>query len=177
MTAVKNDTAQYRQWIIAAAQDRSVPSDLALAVARQESRLQHYWQSGPHAGEVKISPKGAIGIMQVEPYNAGGRNLYDPKQNIEAGVAYLALMFQTFNSWPLAVAAYDAGEGRVSGWLKGINTLPRVVAGVAPEAYRRQDRPERRPGEDQRHAWPAQHGGRAVAHIVFFRPGKQACGH
>jgi len=134
---MKNDTAQYRQWIIAAAQGRSVPSDLALAVARQESRLQHYWQSGPHAGEVKISPKGAIGIMQVEPYNAGGRNLYDPKQNIEAGVAYLALMFQTFNSWPLAVAAYDAGEGRVSGWLRGINTLPRetveyarAVAGV-----------------------------------------------
>ena len=121
---MKNDVAQYQQWIVQAAQALGVPAELALRVARQESGVQHYWASGPKSGQLKISPKGAIGVMQVMPGSSGGRDLSDPRQNIEAGMAYLSDMYVRYRSWPLAVAAYNAGPERVEGWLKGINTLP-----------------------------------------------------
>ena len=117
---MKNDVAQYQQWIVQAAQALGVPAELALRVARQESR----WRQYDERGAVLRSPSGAVGILQVMPGSSDGRDLSDPRQNIEAGMAYLSDMYVRYRSWPLAVAAYNAGPERVEGWLKGINTLP-----------------------------------------------------
>jgi soluble lytic murein transglycosylase-like protein len=107
---MKNDVAQYRQWIVQAAQALGVPAELALRVARQESGVQHYWASGPKSGQLKMSPKGAIGVMQVMPSNAAGFDLRDPYGNIQAGVRYLAAMLRQFGgNQALAVAAYNCG--------------------------------------------------------------------
>ena len=119
-----NDSAQYRQWIIAAAQRYGVPSELALRVAQQESGVQQYWQTGPRAGQLKLSPKGALGIMQVMPANGAGFDLRDPYGNIQAGVRYLAEMYPRFDTWPLAAAAYNAGPARVDEYIAGSKALP-----------------------------------------------------
>ena len=63
------------------------------------------------------SYKGARGLMQLMPATAmrfGVTNIYDPKQNIDAGVKYMRWLLNTFNQdMALALAGYNAGEGAV----------------------------------------------------------------
>lgn len=66
-----------------------------------------------------VSAKGAIGLMQVLPDTGaryGIRNLTHAEQNLKAGTRYLrALMDQFDDNLSLALAAYNAGEGAVTG--------------------------------------------------------------
>lgn len=68
------------------------------------------------------SHKGASGLMQLMPATArrfGVTSIYDPKQNIEAGVRYMRWLLDHFNQdIVLALAGYNAGEGAVMkhGW-------------------------------------------------------------
>jgi membrane-bound lytic murein transglycosylase MltF len=63
------------------------------------------------------SYKGARGLMQLMPPTAmrfGVTNIYDPKQNIDAGVKYMRWLIDKFdNNISLALAGYNAGEGAV----------------------------------------------------------------
>lgn len=65
-----------------------------------------------------VSPKGALGLMQLIPATAsrfGVRNAFDAEENVEGGVKYLKHL-QTLYSGDnrLALAAYNAGEGAVA---------------------------------------------------------------
>ncbi len=74
-----------------------------------------------------VSPKGAVGLMQVLPataqrYGVSGRpqadawrrKLTDPRTNIRAGARYLRYLLDLFpGQLDLALAAYNAGEGAV----------------------------------------------------------------
>ena len=68
------------------------------------------------------SYKGASGLMQLMPATArrfGVTKIYDPRQNIDAGVKYMRWLLDTFNQdVVLALAGYNAGEGAVMkyGW-------------------------------------------------------------
>ncbi len=68
------------------------------------------------------SHKGASGLMQLMPATArrfGVTKIYDPKQNIDAGVKYMRWLLNKFNGDViLALAGYNAGEGAVMkyGW-------------------------------------------------------------
>lgn len=63
------------------------------------------------------SHKGASGLMQLVPETAkrfGVKNIYNPKQNIKAGVKYMRWLLDKFDGdMRLALAGYNAGEGAV----------------------------------------------------------------
>lgn len=77
-----------------------------------------------------VSPKGAMGLMQLIPSTAqrfGVQNPFDPKENIQGGVIYLRYLLNLFGgNLPLSLAAYNAGEQTVirSG---GIPEIPETV--------------------------------------------------
>jgi len=83
----------------------NIPESLAFSLITQES-------GGKQSA---VSPKGATGIMQLMPGTAKelGVDMNDPYQNIEGGMRYLSQQYDRFGSWPLALAAYNAGPGAV----------------------------------------------------------------
>jgi soluble lytic murein transglycosylase len=102
---------------------RNVNTEWALvhSLIRQESMFDEQAQS----------PVGALGLMQLMPgtaketsrklgigYDKAGLTLR-PDYNIRLGSAYLNDMLARFGgSYPLAIAAYNAGPGRVDGWVE-----------------------------------------------------------
>lgn len=71
------------------------------------------------------SSKGASGFMQLMPDTAkrfGVTNIYNPKQNIKAGIKYMRWLLDKFGGdMRLALAGYNAGEGAV---IKYGNKIP-----------------------------------------------------
>ena len=97
----------YGELIHQKAEKYDVDPNLVAAVMEQESRFRARAQS----------PVGAKGLMQLMPRTGkwmGARNLYDPEQNIDAGVKYIKYLDKRFNGdLKKIIAAYNAGEGNV----------------------------------------------------------------
>jgi soluble lytic murein transglycosylase-like protein len=95
-------------YVAADAEHYRVPVALVRAIVQQESN----WQV------CSISPKGAVGLMQLMPVTAqrlGVTDLCNPGQNVSGGVRHLAWLMSRFhNDLRLVAAAYYAGEGRIT---------------------------------------------------------------
>lgn len=95
-----------------------------------------------------VSPKGALGLMQLIPATAerfGVRNPFDARENIEGGVTYLNYLLNRFRGdVPLSLAAYNAGENSVlrAHGIPPIRETRRYVAKVT-SLYRAGSRLER----------------------------------
>ncbi|TGK86371.1 lytic transglycosylase domain-containing protein [Leptospira montravelensis] len=69
-----------------------------------------------------VSPKGAMGLMQLMPETAeslGVNDPFDPEENIGGGVKFLKGLMKEFKDPEKAIAAYNAGPGAVKRY-KGI---------------------------------------------------------
>jgi soluble lytic murein transglycosylase len=108
--------------VIAPLGPREPEPALIHAIIRQESMFD--------AGAV--SPSGALGLMQLMPATARSvagklkvkrfrpaQLTQDPRFNVTLGSDYLADLIDHFNgSYVMAIGGYNAGPGRVSGWLR-----------------------------------------------------------
>ncbi|HVE71509.1 MAG TPA: lytic transglycosylase domain-containing protein [Thermoanaerobaculia bacterium] len=97
----------YGDLIYAKSKKYGVDPALVAAVIEQESRFK------PRAK----SHVGARGLMQLMPRTGrwmGARDLYNPEQNVDAGVKYIAYLDKRFDGdLKKMVAAYNGGEGNV----------------------------------------------------------------
>lgn len=104
---VRTDTSAYDKLIRKTAKKHRVNRALVKAIIHAESAFNPY----------ATSHKGARGLMQLLPSTAamyGVSDLYDPAQNIKAGVKHLKYLLKKYrNNSRLAVAAYNAGETAV----------------------------------------------------------------
>jgi len=86
----------------------SLPPELIHSVIQVESNYDRY----------AVSPKGALGLMQLIPATArrfGVRDAFNPADNIQGGARYLRHLLELYGGdYPLALAAYNAGEGAVA---------------------------------------------------------------
>jgi soluble lytic murein transglycosylase-like protein len=93
--------------ILTSSRRHGVDPKLVFAVMHQESGFK----------QRAVSHKGASGYMQLMPATArrfGVTDIFDPAQNIDAGVRYLRFLLDLFdNDVELALAGYNAGEYRV----------------------------------------------------------------
>ena len=67
-----------------------------------------------------VSPAGAAGLWQLMPATARRFGLvvspdhderFDPRKSTEAAAQYLKFLYGFFQDWPIAIAAYNSGEG------------------------------------------------------------------
>lgn len=106
--AAANGRVPYEVVIQTTGRALSVDPRLIKAVIYAESRYN------PRA----VSPRGAMGLMQLMPETArelGVRDPFSPVQNIIGGTRYLRRQLKTFGDLRLALAAYNAGPATVVG--------------------------------------------------------------
>lgn len=122
--------------LAAAAAESGVDPWLLAGVARQESLFVAHARS----------PRGAVGVMQLLPTTArghavalglGGRPALDqPGINIRIGARELKRLLDRFGAVEPALAAYNAGEGRVRRWLREEPDRFRFTEAIPiPETY------------------------------------------
>ena len=94
----------------------AAPMALLMAIMREESAFD----------ERAVSTANCLGLIMLKPETAdrfAGRRLrreelFDPATNIATGARYLAWVLKRYRGQvPLAIAAYNAGEGAVDRWL------------------------------------------------------------
>jgi len=101
------ENVPYRDIIAKECQKRGLDAKLVIALIKVESNFNAR----------AVSPKGAQGLMQLMPsvqHDKKVKNVFDPKENIAAGVLYFReLIDACAGDLGLALAAYNAGLKRV----------------------------------------------------------------
>jgi soluble lytic murein transglycosylase-like protein len=112
-SAKSGDASKYEEAVLEAAKRFALDPTLVKAVIRAESNFN------PRA----ISPKGAMGLMQLMPDTArmhAVKNAFDPADNIGGGVRHLRYLMDRYDGKvDLVLAAYNAGTKPVDA-VKGI---------------------------------------------------------
>jgi soluble lytic murein transglycosylase-like protein len=105
--AVDSGATAYEAVIAEASQTYGLPAALIKAVIKVESNFVPW----------AVSPKGAMGMMQLMPGTAnflGVREPFNPRENIHGGCKYLRMLMNYFGgNIALALAGYNAGYQRV----------------------------------------------------------------
>lgn len=110
---------EYSEIVEAVSFEEGVPENVLYAVIYTESSFV----------SDAVSSAGAVGLMQMLPETAewlcsregvefDKEMLTDPEFNIKYGAKYLKILYDRYENWDAAHAAYHAGFSRVDSWLE-----------------------------------------------------------
>ena len=114
---------EYAESVQKYAAEFAVPEDIIYAVIKIESGFD----------SEAVSRANCVGLMQLHPdtfrwisddmlkEELPDSYISDPDTNKKYGTWYLSYLYGKFGKWETVYAAYNAGEGRVSGWLSDKN--------------------------------------------------------
>ena len=125
----------YGEIIFREARKNNLPPELVAAMVHTESDFR----------PGLVSHKSAQGLMQIVPDTArllGIANVFDPEQNIAAGTKYFRYLLDRFDDERIALAAYNAGEGKVErcGCIPAISETQSYIEKVNVRAHRYRQR-------------------------------------
>ena len=111
----------YSEQVEAAATENGLPPSLLYATICTESHFKPEAESS--AGAMGLMQMTDIAFTEAQKKRDGEvtmtkESLYDPAINICYGGYYLGRMLKRFGTIETALAAYNAGQSRVAGWLK-----------------------------------------------------------
>ncbi len=120
--------AEYLPMISSVLAEHALPQELA-ALPLVESAFE----------PMAVSSAGAAGLWQLMPGTArrfglvvapGNDERFNPRKSTEAAAKYLAWLYQHFQDWPVAVAAYNCGEGAMQKAMAGygVSTLESLAS-------------------------------------------------
>lgn len=93
--------------------------DLIYAVMKAESGFDEKAESHAAAhGLMQLTQSTFDWMADRYPPENGGGDIFDPADNIHCGSALLRVLLDHYGSLDVALAAYNAGMGNVSGWLE-----------------------------------------------------------
>ena len=106
--------------VSAYAAEYQLPESLVYAVIKTESNFDPYANSHQNARGLMqiVAGTGSWAADKLGLENYTDESLYDADVNIRIGCWYLARLYGQFGSIPVALAAYNAGEGNVRRWLE-----------------------------------------------------------
>ena len=116
-----------KKWFEEIGRSLSIDPALLMAIAKVESSFN------PKV----VSPKGALGLMQLLPATAelvGVRDPFNPLENLKGGALYLKRLLEEFKDLHLALAAYNAGPEKVRAY-GGIPPYPETQQYVKTVLY------------------------------------------
>jgi soluble lytic murein transglycosylase-like protein len=143
------------------AAENSLPPQLVHSVIQVESDYNPY----------AVSPKGARGLMQLEPATArrfGVSDVFNPLENLQGGAKYLKYLLDRYHGdYSRVLAAYNAGEQSVERY-RGVPPYPETQKYVV-EVGKRFEPARRAPAEQKAQPKPAASASEGGNHIQEIR--------
>ena len=108
---------KFKEEIVRYSNKYSLDTALVFSVVKCESSFN----------EKAVSDKGALGLMQITKSTANyiaqklkvnDYDLFNVETNLDFGCYYLSYLYNRFSDTDTVIVAYNAGEGKVSSWLK-----------------------------------------------------------
>lgn len=111
---------KYEQYVSKYAELYNVDELLIYSIIKAESNFDEKANSKAKAiGLMQLMENTAIEISnEIDNIEIPQEQIYEPETNIKLGTYYFSVLMNKYNNIGLALAAYNAGMGRVDGWIK-----------------------------------------------------------
>jgi len=111
---------KYEQYVSKYAELYNVDELLIYSIIKAESNFDEKANSKAKAiGLMQLMENTATEISnEIDNIEIPQEQIYEPETNIKLGTYYFSVLMNKYNNIGLALAAYNAGMGRVDGWIK-----------------------------------------------------------
>ena len=110
---------RYTELVEREAAEFDLEPNLVYAIIKMESGFDPQARSHADAmGLMQLTQETFDWILSLYPTEDGSGDIWDPGDNIHCGCALLRLLLDQYGTVEVALAAYNAGMGNVSGWLE-----------------------------------------------------------